>query len=203
MTNNHLQRCRLTVICLLALCLTGCATRQPVLYYNLTPMTAGLSPQVLAADYEAMALEIRPVLLPEAIDRAQIASRLDPQRLTFNDFHRWSGPLADDVTSVLLEDIAAQLPARNKIALFPRDSYFQPTHRLLVNISRFDGKAGDEVALTARWTVIKVADKEPLISRKSTIQVKAAGDDQQALVTAHSQAVADLARDIVAALAGR
>ena len=189
---------------LLALLISGCGgARQPIAYYNLTPLTTEQN-RIPANQINApLAIGIGPVQLPDALSRTQIASRLDPERLKYNEFHRWSGSLTDDFANVLLEDIAAQLPEQATVAIFPWGSYFQPTHRLVINVSRFDGTLGGEVELTARWTITGNSGKETLLSRKSTIQVKVTGDEYIDLVTAQSRAVADLSTEIARALTGQ
>ncbi|OGR01349.1 MAG: hypothetical protein A2511_06875 [Deltaproteobacteria bacterium RIFOXYD12_FULL_50_9] len=197
MTNRHCQLVPFALSSLLALLIAGCVNVQPpVVYYNLTPLAMEHHQQAVAGAHNPLAIGLGPVLFPETLDEARIAYRLDPQRLKYDDFHRWSGPLADDFTNVLMENIAAQLPEQATIALFPWGSYFQPTHRLTLNVSRFDGKLGDEVVLTTRWTMTNASGKKSIISRKSTIRVKTAGNDYQELVTALSQAVADLSSEI-------
>lgn len=203
--NRHTFRLiNLFLGCLLAAFSAGCGgSRQPVVYYNLTPLTTARGPQAADGTQNPMAVGIGPVVFPDALSRAQIASRLDPQRLKYNDFHRWSGALADNFADVLMEDIAAQLPTTASVAVFPWGGYFRPTHRLFINVSRFDGKLNDEVALEARWSLTNASGKETMLTRKSSIQVKVTGNDYQDLVSAQSQAVAELSEEITAALAGK
>ena len=186
--------------CLLALFISGCGSKQPVTYYNLTPLPSAQPRPRPSETHPPMAIGIGPVQLPDALSRVQIAARLNPQRLKYDDSQRWSGSLSDDFVVVLTEDIAARLPEQATVAAFPWGSYFQPSHRLVLNVSRFDGTPGAEVELSARWTITDSSGKETLLSRKSTLQVKVTGDDFQSLVTAHSQALADLAQEIATAL---
>jgi uncharacterized lipoprotein YmbA len=189
--------------CLLILFLNSCGTRQPVNYYNLIPLAANQArPTINEAETPVVAIGIVSIVLPDALSRAQIAARIDPQRLKYNDLHRWSGALSENFTAVLLEDVAECLPKQSTAALFPWGSYFQPTHRLILNISRFDGTLGEEVVLAARWTITNSSGKETLHSRKSIISIKVTGGDYSDLVTAQSQAVADLSNEIALAVIG-
>lgn len=194
---------RFVLGCLLALFVSGCGARQPVVYYHLTPLPVEGNAPVAAAMPERLALGIEPVLFPEALSRAQIAARLDHQSLKYDDLHRWSTPLAEDFAAVLREDLAVHLANQAKVATFPWGSFFHPSHRLVLNVSRFDGQLGDEAVLAARWTITDGSGKEALRDGKSTIRVKTAGNQYQDLVSAQSQAVADLAKEIATALAGR
>lgn len=187
----------------LILVVAGCGSHQPVVYYNLTSLPAAQEEGQGVPAGERLAIGVGPVSFPESLSRPQIALRLDSQSLKYDDFHRWSGPLNDEFAEVLMEDLAARLPLQTNVALFPWGGYFQPTHRLIVNITQFDGQLDGEVILTGRWTIANAAGKETLVARKSTIRVKVTGPQYQDLVAAQSQAVAELSAEIVAALANR
>lgn len=189
--------------CLSLVLSSGCGARPHVTYYNLTSLASDQPRLVSKGGRLPLAIGLGPVTFPEALSRAQIAARLDPQRLQYSDVHRWSGSLVEGFSEVLLEDLAAHLPEESTIALFPWDGYFRPTHRLVLQVARFDGALAGEVVLTARWTITNQAGQETLLSRQSMIHVPVGcegGYDD--LVTAQSQAVADLAQEIAGALAG-
>lgn len=191
---------RPVLVILVILITSGCGgTRRPVVYYNLS-QADNFSRQEAGPQHKNLALGIGPIQLPESLSRSQIASRLDDQRLTFSDYNRWSGSLNDDFASVLMENIAAQLPKQTPTALFPWEKHFQPSHRLVVNVSQFDGQLGEEVTLTARWTITSGDGKSSLLTRKSSIRVKTTGNQYQDLVSAQSQAVADFSTEIATAL---
>lgn len=192
---------RLLVGYLLTLMIAGCASPQPVTYYNLTPVAPEHREPGPGGSAGRLAIGVGPVSLPEGLGRAQIASRLDAERLHFADAHRWSGHLAEEFAQVLTEDIAARLPAEATVALFPWGGYFRPSRRVVVTVTRFDGAPNGEAVLMARWTITDGSGKEALVSRQSTIAVKVAGDRYQDLVHAQSRALADLASAVVAALA--
>jgi len=195
---------RLALACLLPALLCGCSvSRQAVVYYNLTPLTAAHPDHGPADSGRPLALGVGPITLPESLSRAQIAVRLDAQRLRYDDANRWSGSLAEDFAAVLLDDLATQLPAQASITLFPWGGWFQPSHRLVINVSRFDGALNGEVVLKARWTIANASGKETMVARQSTITVKVTAAGYPGLVAAQSQAVADLATEIAAALAAR
>jgi len=194
---------RFVLGCLLALFVSGCGARQPVVYYHLTPLAAEEHMPVAAARPERLALGIEPVLFPEALSRAQIAARLDHQSLKYDDLHRWSNPLAEDFAEVLRADLALHLANQATIAVFPWGSYFHPSHRLVLNVSRFDGQLGDEVVLAVRWTITDGSGKEALRDGQSTLRVKTAGNQYQDLVSAQSQAVAALAKEIATSIDGQ
>lgn len=189
------------LLCALLLLVHGCAARHAVTYYNLTPQPPDRRVTEATEANARLAIGVGPVSLPESVSRSQIALRLDAQSLRFDDYHRWSNPLADDFAQVLLDDLATRLPTDSQMALFPWGKYFQPSHRIVVNVSHFDGALAGEVELKARWTITNGTAKESLAVKQSRIRVKVAGGEYQDLVTAHSRAVAQLAEEMAAALA--
>lgn len=200
-THSPTRLFRASLLLLLLLITYGCGgARRPVIYYNLSQTTTEHRPET-GPHNKILALGIGPIQLPESLSRPQIASRLDNQRLTYSDYNRWSGSLSDDFASVLMENLAAYLPEQTPTALFPWAKHFKPSHRLVVTISQFDGQLGGEIILITRWAITNSEGKEPLITRKSTIRVKANGDQYQDLVSAQSQAVAEFASEIATALA--
>lgn len=200
MSNYTSRRSRAFLFSLLIMIISGCSgTRRPVMYYNLSQTEIEFQQQIDFL-HKDLALGIGPIQLPESLSRLQIASRLDSQRLTYSDYNRWSGSLSEDFASVLMEDIAAQLPKETSTALFPWAKHFHPSHRLVVNVSQFDGQLGGEVILTARWTITSSDGKEPLVTRKSTVRITTNGSQYHDLVSAQSQAVADLSSEIATAL---
>jgi hypothetical protein len=184
---------------LLLFLLAGCGKPSPpVTYYNLVPKEpAAISTPTPSV---SLAVGVGPVSFPESLERAQIAVRIDEQRLKFDEFHRWSGSLGEDFAKVFLEDLAACLPGTSRLAIYPWGQFFQPTHRVKIDVRRFDGTPGGEAVLEARWTVSDGDGKILLGSRKSVIRTPAAGNGFSNLVTAQSESVAELAREIALVL---
>jgi hypothetical protein len=184
---------------LLLFLLAGCGKPSPpVTYYNLVPKEpAAISTPTPSV---SLAVGVGPVSFPESLERAQIAVRIDEQRLKFDEFHRWSGSLGEDFAKVFLEDLAACLPGTSRLTIYPWGQFFQPTHRVKIDVRRFDGTPGGEAVLEARWTVSDGDGKILLGSRKSVIRTPAAGNAFSNLVTAQSESVAELAREIALVL---
>jgi hypothetical protein len=183
--------------------LAGCGKPSPpVTYYNLVP-TETAAPTSTPTPSTSLAVGVGPVTFPKSLERAQIAVRIDEQRLKFDEFHRWSGSLAEDFSQVFLEDLAACLPRTTRLAIYPWGQFFQPTHRVKIDVRRFDGTPGGEAVLEARWTVSDGDGKILFGSRKSVIRTPAAGKGFLNLVTAQSESVAELAREIAVLLTGQ
>lgn len=200
MNSPILTKFFLVMVGVLSLLFSGCgAPSPPVTFYNLTPVDKALS-QTAASTPTALAVGVGPVVFPDSLSRAQMAVRIDNQRLKFDEFHRWSGSLAKDFSNVLIEDLAGQLPKSTQLASYPWGKYFQPTQRVQVDVRRFDGSLGGQVVLEARWVVTDGEGKKMLASNKSLIKIESTGSDFSNLVSAQSQAVSQLALEIAGAL---
>ena len=139
---------------------------------------------------------------PSYLDRPQIVTRLSPNRISFDEFHRWAGPLEEDFQRVLAENLSKRLQTdyvikysgklRNKIR-----------YRVQMQIDQFDGQPGDAVTLKAAWSVIDENSSAEAALRESSIRAPMAGEGYEAMVVAASAAVAELSRQIAAELSGR
>jgi uncharacterized protein len=74
-----------------------------------------------------------------------------------------------------------------------------PDYRVEVELLKMDGTPGRNFSLEAWWSVSNSADKARVI-RQSSYSEAVGGQDYEALVQAHSRALAALSRDIVGAL---
>jgi uncharacterized lipoprotein YmbA len=187
---------RIAVAAGLAATLTACATSQDVRFYVLTPLPA--AERAAAPGGQGLVIGLRPVGLPEQLDRPQIVTRVGENRLHLAEFDRWAASLRDTVTRVLAEDLALLVPAE-RVVFFPWVREGPVDLEVTVSVLRFEGALGGACALAADWTVFRRGGREPLLARTSS-HTEPAGDGYPALVAAQSRLVAALARDIAQAL---
>jgi len=76
---------------------------------------------------------------------------------------------------------------------------FDPTYRVTIDVQRFDSIAGEAAVVEAVWAVTTVASERTL-SGKTIARETLQGDGFDALAAAHSRALAQLTRDIAAAI---
>lgn len=148
---------------------------------------------------EALSVGVGPVHVAGYLDRPQIVTRRDADRIDLSDFDQWGEPLRDGISRVLAEDLARQMPSA-RIAVFPWRSLEGFRYRVTVSVMRLDGPAGGDLVLEARWYVLDGAGKE--VALKITRLVEpTGGPGYSATVSAMSRALAALSRDIAQALA--
>ena len=187
------------VLCLLLILIGGCSRTQTARFYTLNALTdAQAGGQAVASD-QGVAVGLGPIRLPEYLDRPQIVTRVSPNEVRFAEYHRWAGPLAGDLSNILAENLSILL-GTDHIALYPWKSTTPIACRVEIEVSRFDGKPGDNVLLQSQWIVFSKDRKRVLGTKTSSISEPVNGKGYDALVAAQSRALAALGREIAEAI---
>jgi uncharacterized protein len=182
---------------LLGLVLGGCATSPPARYYTLAPLQP---PEARAASVPAFTVAVGPVINPDLLQRPQIATRTSDHQISFSDFHKWAGTLADETKRVLAVNLNALLSGE-RAAVTTDDMAIDPDYRVVVNINRFDGLPGGSVWLNAVWTLKEQKGKMAIAVNQSVIEEPVGGQGYPDLVSAQSRAIGQLSREIAAGIA--
>ena len=140
-----------------------------------------------------------PVRLPDYLDRNEICNRLSSAELRYSEHERWAAPLRSSVGSILAQDLAI-LVGGSRVVTYPWTGAEPIDLQIEVDVHRFEAGADGKTTLVARWTV-RDANRKVMFVRESTHARDAAANDTAAAVTALSETLADLARDIATALA--
>ena len=179
-----------------AMMLTACGRTPPAKFYVLQPVELSSPGRSLPRD---VALAVGPVAIPADIDRAEIVTRDAGNEVSFSEYHRWAGPLAKSIASVMAQNIGTLL-ATDRVTPFTRDNIFQPTHRVVVNINRYDSQLSKEFRLNATWSIKELKGSKLLLVQNSIIRESLASSTYEGLVAAQSKALAALSQKIAAAL---
>lgn len=174
--------------------LAGCGSTNPSRFYLLS-----LSEEAEAAGQNrdgSLSIEIGPVQFPEYLDRQQIVVRSSRNELHLAEFDRWAEPLDANFIRVLAGNLS-DLLSTNHITFFPGNAAVPTVYRVEVDVTRFEGGPDGSVTLDARWTLFKTLGNQMILMQNSYIR-KPAGeeDDFAALVSAKSDALGDLSREI-------
>jgi uncharacterized lipoprotein YmbA len=94
-------------IALIALMLVGCGAFDHSRFYVLTENPAVVARAVAAPPTTTIALGA--VKLPAALDRPQMARRLNADEISYAEYDRWAGPLDEMVRRVLIADLDGRL----------------------------------------------------------------------------------------------
>ena len=190
---------RLTSVALISLWIIigGCAGTPPSRFYVLSPLQG--DDRQGEADEACAAISIGPVELPDYIDRPQIVTRISPNKLNLAEFDQWAEPLMDSFSRILMENLSILLCA-DPISLYPSRGPTTIDYRVEIEVIRLDGRLGEQATLVARWIIFDEKDSKVLLTRKSNLSSPAQSGGFEALVSAQSQTIEALSRDIAEAI---
>lgn len=178
----------------------GCMGKsQPPRFYTLSPISAGKRATAAKGPALDAVIGIGPVKLADYLDKSRIVTRNNGNRIIEAEFDQWSGSLKDNLTNVLTENIGYLL-ATDRVFIYPWRSYIPVDYQVTVDIIRFDGQPGKEVALVARWSVMSADEKKLFAVKRSDIREAAGNGGYEDLVAAQSKALASLSLQIVEAI---
>jgi len=177
--------------------LTACGGRTPpAKFYTLQPVEPSSTGRSLPLN---VALAVGPVAIPAAVDRAEIVTRDAGNQVSFSEYHRWAGPLERSIAAVIAQNIGTQLETE-RVTPFTRENIFKPTHRVVININRYDSQPAKEFLLNATWSIKNIDGNKLLLIRNSIIREPLASAAYEELVAAQSKTLAALSQEIAAGL---
>jgi uncharacterized lipoprotein YmbA len=175
---------------------TGCrSATQPLEFYTLTPLAVMSEEKKAGESEDTLAVGVGPVEMPKINDRPQIVTRIGPNKVNVDEFHRWAGSLYEDFLRVLTMNLSSLLRT-NLVAAYPWEDYFNPDYRIFMEVHQFDGKLGEYVALDITWTLTGGEARKVLLVRRSQMKEPVNGMDYDAFVAAKSRVLANLSRQI-------
>jgi uncharacterized lipoprotein YmbA len=181
------------------LMLSACGGRsKPAKFYTLQPVEQSSTGKSLPPN---VTLAVGPVAIPAALDRAEIVTRDADNVLSFSDYNRWAGPLDTDIATVMAQNIATLLKSDRITPFTLENLFFQPTHRVVIIINRYESQLAREFLIDATWSIKDLQNRKLLLIRNSTIRETLASAQYEALVAAQSKALAAMSQEIAAALA--
>ncbi len=143
---------------------------------------------------------VGPISLPEVVDRPQLVVRSGPNKVTLIDEHRWAESLKGEIPRVIAENLS-RLLATGQVWAYPQNVTGPFDYRVLVDIQRFESTPGQIAAIDALWTIQRPSKEGVVLkSGRSTVQQPIAGQEYDALVSAHSRALAAISGEIAEAI---
>ena len=192
------------LVSVLALALVpACAgTSKPTRFYVLTPIEQARDAPGPEGGLVSVSVGIEPIRIPEHLARAQIAFRRGSNRVELADFDQWAAPVDRALAQVLAENLALLIPSES-VSPDPRGLGLRVDLELFVEVVRFDFHEDGRVELAVLWSLSDPDRKGAQQLRRSSFVRRAAGGGVEAGVAAMSAAVADLSRELAAAVRER
>ena len=175
----------------------GCSSDPTTRFYLLTPLSPGEKARE-GGPSPAPVVGLRPVTLPEELDRPQIVTRVGSTQLQLAEFDQWAAPLRDNFPRVLAENLALLVPAE-RVVLFSWSRETPIDYEVRVAVTRFEGVPGGDCSLVADWSIARRKGKEASTAGTSRHSERAGGSYAE-LVAAQSRLVGALGQDIASAL---
>jgi uncharacterized lipoprotein YmbA len=175
---------------LLAL-VSGCASA-PSRFYTLSAPSAGTSSP------SNLSVVVGPVSVPASVDRPEIVVSKGPNEVRLEEFDRWAAPLQDEIANAVAENLVGLLHTPH-VTLASQDLGADARYRIVIAVQKFESTPGEATALDAAWSVRRTRDGKTVDGR-TTIREVLHRPGYDALVAAHSRAVAHLSREIADAV---
>jgi uncharacterized lipoprotein YmbA len=169
----------------------GCSS-PPAHFYTLS---ANATPTTSTS---TLFIAVGPVTVPSVVDRPEIVVSAGPNELRVDEFNRWAGPLQDNLSRAIAENLVAIL-GTPRVILFPQALATDPEYRVAVEVRSFESAPGNAASIDAVWTIRRARDGKTQTGRTSARE-KLSDNSYEALAAAHSRAVARMSQDIAEAI---
>ncbi|MCK9376242.1 MAG: PqiC family protein [Syntrophobacterales bacterium] len=188
------------ILAIAAIFLGGCRSQSPR-FYTLSSIPEDQVISKRQSPARNAVIGIGPVKLADYLDQSMLITRTNDNQAAKAQFDRWVGSFKDNFINVLADNIGTLL-STDRIYLYPWRQSVPIDYQVTVDVVRCDGRLGDAAWLEARWSVVQGPEKKLLKIHRSNLREPVTGPDYPALVAAQSRALAELSREIAAAIQG-
>ena len=171
---------------------------KPSSFYVLSPVP-GTPVARTGTTSPPLSVAVGPISLPDVLDRPQIVTRTDDNRIELAEFDRWGGDLGQDIVRVLTQDLMTRLDSDN-ISASPWTGSDKPLYQVGVRFFHFEGLLGKRARLAGTWQLLDGRRGCQFEVRRFDITQKPEGADYSALVQALSAGLGALSQEIAAAI---
>ncbi len=199
MRDHVLFRIAVLSIGIIAFLVAGCGSSAPSRFYTLSSLKPAGPAQMPSGENIKSIVRIGPVDIPDYLDRPQIVTRTSRNELSIAEFDRWGGSLKNDVSRVLIENISSTLAA-GRVTVLPWKQYAPGAYRVPLTITRLDVTPGGNLYLQTQWSIIDKDGKTVTVIKESNISKPVNGTAYSVIVTAISDALADLGQEVAASI---
>ena len=187
-----------TAVMLAAALANGCASSPQASFYTLSPERAQEQTETgTPAPTTTWAIVMGAVTIPEIDDRPQFVLRVDPNRITLDEFSRWADPLKSQIRRVIAADLALQFPGA-LVSGYPQSVDPKLTYFVSIDVQSFES-APEAASVSVLWSVKPPKEGAP-VSGRTVVSEPTGAQGNDALVAAHSRAMAAVSAAIATAI---
>ena len=191
----HREITLVMAIVLCTLILSACSSTPTTEFYALGRLDAQAA---VTNSNSSSVIGLRRIDLPEYLERANVVSIDDQNRLNVASYHQWAGDLHQQVsraTEMYLQQLTSfdiwQAPWNNNV---------RPQYQLAIQIHRMDGELGSDLVLQAEWRLYDVRKESVLLSDRVELGVSSQSSRHADYVASIDQAIMRLADTIAPSL---
>jgi uncharacterized lipoprotein YmbA len=179
--------------------LLGGGTYHPSKNYVLSSMYSQEQPPQPIADLSDIGILVGPIRMAMYLDRSDVVIRNSQNEVEIADFASWAGPLPENFSRVLAENLSLWLNTK-KVAIFPGTKLAFYDYSIGVNVTRFDGRPGGKTHLRARWVIMDKKRKNMLFQDHTVLSQPIENDSIEAMIASQSRTIVDFSHEIAEAI---
>ena len=177
----------------------GSGTEQSSKYYVLNSLYSEETVPQPMADLSDTGILVGPIRIAMYLDRSDIVIRNSQNEVEIADFASWAGPLPENFSRVLAENLSLWLNTK-KVAIFPGAKLPIYSYNVNMNVTRFDGRPGDKAHLRVRWAILDKLRKHVLLGEHTELSRPTENDSIESMVASQSRLLADFSREVAVAI---
>ena len=191
---------------LAALLLSGClqtTAEDKTRFYLLSALPDTTAPIAGVRLNPAITVDVAKLRLPQYLQRPEVVTRVDTNRLVLSEFDLWGGSLEKNMTRVLAANLSALL-STSEVHIESRRRPAGIDAAVEIEVMQFERTPGGRSVLEVQWRVFgPERDKAPLASKISrfTSAPVSASPSVDATVAAMSALIGDLSVALAQAIA--
>ena len=179
----------------------GSGTQHPTSNYVLNSLYSEETPPPPVANLSDIGISVGPIRMAMYLDRSDVVIRNSRNEVEIADFATWAGPLQENFSRVMAENLSLLLNTKH-VAIFPGTKLKFYEYSVTINVTRFDGRPGDNAHLRARWAILDKHRKNLLLGEHTELSRPTENDSISSMVAAQSRLLADFSREIAEAIKG-
>ncbi len=189
---------RRILVVLFPVCLGACSVLQAKPDVTRSYLLTEVAPS-RSAGRKDLSLAVGPIKLPVYLDRAEIVTRVRPNKVELSPIDRWAEPLEINFVRVFTADLAEAI-GTDQIVEYPWYGKPEVDYRVAVDVESFEAR-GDGVAVVgAKWRIQKGVSGKVIRAGRVVREVRSEGSTTEDAVVALSRAVAALAEEVAASI---
>lgn len=197
-TDSTMTLTRLAILLcgFLAGCIGGVGNTH--VYYLIDPVADAVP---VRQDDRPLAIEIQDLHLPQYLEKFQIATRDESNRLKYAEYKQWGENLRKNLTRTLARNLQAMLGTQD-VGTPQNRSMSAPDYRLHVHIEQFERDRDARVRLIARWqlSLSGAAEVAEMHNANLMSDLEIGAADYDALVGEMQTLYGELCRQIAASI---